>query len=64
MNIKEYLLSPESPRLEFKEQLPSNDKLAALICSFANSLGGDLIIGIEDETHRLVGVQESEVLAI
>lgn len=64
MNIKEYLPLPESPRLEFKEQLPSNDKLAALICAFANSLGGDLMIGVEDGTHRLVGVQESEVLAI
>jgi len=64
MGIEEYLSSPESPRLEFKERLPSNDKLAALLCAFANSLGGDLIIGVEDRTLHVCGVLESEVLAM
>lgn len=64
MDIKKLISENESSILEFKERLPSNDKIAALLCAFANSSGGDLIVGIEDKTRRPVGISESEVLAI
>lgn len=62
MDIEGYLASPESSRFEFKEKLPSNDKLASLMCAFANCSGGDLIVGIEDRTAFPAGVDEKELL--
>jgi len=45
-NIKELLTQKENRKLEFKRELPSNDKLIKTAIAFSNSQGGDLIIGV------------------
>ncbi len=64
MNISALLSQDESSQLEFKELLPTNEKLAALFCAFANTSGGDLIVGVEDGTKRVLGIRESSILDI
>jgi ATP-dependent DNA helicase RecG len=64
MTIQKMISENESSTLEFKERLPSNEKLAALLCALANSSGGDLVIGIEDGTRNPVGIPEMELLAM
>lgn len=39
---------PESYNLDYKSDYPKNEKLAKLMCSFANASGGYIIVGIEE----------------
>lgn len=50
----------ESTNIEYKSELPSdNSKWLNSIVSFSNTNGGKLYIGIEDETYKVVGINES-----
>jgi len=50
---------PEGTNLEFKIGFNSSmsDKIIATICGILNSGGGYLVIGVEDETRRIVGIK-------
>lgn len=48
----------ESKILEFKAQLPHLAHLVKTCVAFANNAGGKLIIGVEDGTRKIVGVDE------
>ena len=51
----------ESSELEFKRELPKNkDNLLKTVSAFSNGGGGSIIIGIDDKTHEVVGVDEIE----
>ncbi|MBD3842629.1 MAG: putative DNA binding domain-containing protein, partial [Campylobacterales bacterium] len=60
-NIKELLTQKENRKLEFKRELPSNDKLIKTAIAFSNSQGGDLIIGVEDD-GIVVGIDENNIV--
>lgn len=57
MKIEQLLRLNESKTLEFKENASVKDKVLATIIAFANTSGGKLVIGIEDQTKRIVGVK-------
>lgn len=48
----------EGYKIEYKRSLDKSvkDKIPAIITSFANSEGGWLIIGIDDDTHDIIGI--------
>lgn len=50
---------PEGTNLEFKIGFNSSmaEKIIATLCGILNSGGGYLVIGIEDETRRIVGIK-------
>jgi predicted HTH transcriptional regulator len=50
---------PEGTNLEFKIGFNSSmsDKIIATLCGILNSGGGYLVIGVEDETRRIVGIK-------
>jgi len=48
----------EGRRLEFKQELPENEKIAKTVIAFSNGSGGNLIIGIEDKTKKIIGINE------
>ncbi len=55
----------ESANIEFKVELPKKgEKYIKSIVAFANTAGGKIIIGVDDETHRIVGVDKDEVFHI
>lgn len=58
------LLTQESTTLEFKRELSSksHEGLACTICAFANTAGGDILIGVEDKTKHIVGVSNPQEL--
>lgn len=56
----EFLLKEESKNIEYKEKLPTdNVKWLKTIVSFSNTSGGDIVIGVQDETLDVVGINES-----
>lgn len=56
------MFSGESKNIEYKIVLPDNsEKYIKTIIAFANTQGGKLIVGVDDETHQVVGV-ENEIL--
>ena len=60
--IFEELLKGESKNLEYKSELPvKSEKYMKSVVAFANTSGGKLIIGIDDETRKVVGVDKDSV---
>jgi predicted HTH transcriptional regulator len=57
MNIADLLKNPESKTLEFKRDLSSPIKILHSIIAFANTAGGILVVGIEDKTKKVCGVE-------
>ena len=56
------IFSGESKNIEYKITLPDkSEKYMKTIIAFANTQGGKLIVGIDDKTHEIVGV-ENEIL--
>lgn len=62
---KEDILKGESATLEFKEQLPSNsEKYTKTVVAFANSQGGKIVVGVNDKTREIVGVESSSLFKL
>lgn len=55
----------ESSEIEFKRELSKNkDNILKTVSAFSNCGGGSIIIGIDDKTHEVVGVDEIEAFKI
>lgn len=54
--IEQFLLTGESGTVEFKEKLDKGkpEKIAKAVAAFANTKGGTLVFGVDDE-HNVVG---------
>lgn len=64
MNEKDFktlLESKENQDLDFKIELPKDSKkIAGLVTTLYNSRGGKIIFGVEDETHKPVGLKNPQ----
>ena len=55
----------ESVNIEFKREVPKkSEKYIKSVIAFANTAGGKIVIGVDDETHEIVGVDKNEVFKI
>lgn len=52
--LRERIAEGEGRSLEFKRGLPRDERLARTLCAFANTRGGLLLVGVEDD-GRIVG---------
>lgn len=59
MEIEKLLTQNEGKTLEFKENLRSISGILKTIVAFANTAGGTVIIGIEDQTKKIVGIDNA-----
>ncbi len=50
----------ESKTLEFKSQVPSFLSLIKTCVAFANTAGGSIIIGVEDNDRKIVGITDKD----
>ena len=57
-NLELLLQQPEGKTLEFKRNLSSTENILKTLVAFANTAGGVLLIGVEDESHSLLGVSK------
>ena len=59
---KEEILAGESELLEFKRDVPEQSvKYIKTVVAFANGKGGTIVFGVDDKTHKIVGIKKSEV---
>lgn len=60
--LKEIIRQGEGPQVEFKKTLPQLEKIAKTLVAFANSHGGILLVGIQDDKYVCgVGYVEEEL---
>jgi len=63
MTIDE-IIKGESKNLEFKVELPKDSsKYIKTVIAFANTQGGTIVVGIEDQTRTVVGISEELVFS-
>lgn len=61
----EEIVRGESKNMEYKVTLPEiSEKYTKTIVAFANSQGGQLIIGVDDKTREVVGVDKDSVFKV
>jgi len=53
----------ESKILELKSELPQHDQIAKTIAAFANTSGGKLVVGVDND-RQVVGVNEDDILGL
>lgn len=64
MNLQD-IIKGESKNVEFKVELPKkSERYMKSVIAFANTSGGRIVIGIDDESRQVVGVDEKEVFQI
>ena len=56
MSIDQLITSPEGKTLEFKQDLSSPRPILKSLLAFANTAGGRLIVGVDDD-RRVIGVE-------
>ena len=62
---RDIMVSGESKNVEYKLTLPDkSEKYIKTIVAFANSQGGKLIIGVDDKTHQVVGVDDDNLFRL
>ena len=57
MNLKELIKKGESEKIEFKKSLGLKDEIGKAISAFSNSNGGKIIVGVDDKTKQIIGVE-------
>ena len=57
MNILDKVRQPENRKLELKRSLPPRAKWLKSIIAFANGAGGELILGVNDKSRDIVGIE-------
>ncbi|WP_419167083.1 ATP-binding protein [Candidatus Palauibacter sp.] len=58
MNLHDMLRRPEGKTLEFKRDLSSPQGFLRAVVAFANTAGGTVLIGVEDRTGHVGGVDQ------
>ena len=59
------MIKGESRNVEFKRELPQkSERYVKSVIAFANTSGGKIVIGIDDETQEIIGVNEKEVFRL
>ena len=58
-SIKDLIKLGEGIKLEYKKTITHPEKIAKTLCAFANSGGGTILIGIDDN-RKIIGIQPDE----
>ena len=58
MNLHELLTRPEGKTLEFKRELSSAERVLSTVIAFANTAGGVVLFGVEDQSRHVIGIPD------
>jgi len=59
-SVADFLSEREGTRLDFKQDLSSMKRVLETVCSFLNTAGGTLVVGVEDQTKAIRGLDNVE----
>ncbi len=59
-SVADFLSEREGTRLDFKQDLSSMKRVLETVCSFLNTAGGTLVVGVEDQTRVVLGLDDVE----
>lgn len=59
-SVADILSEREGTRLDFKQDLSSMKRVLETVCSFLNTAGGTLVVGVEDQTRVVLGLDDVE----
>ncbi len=59
-SVAELLSEREGTRLDFKRDLSSMKRVLEVVCSFLNTAGGTVVVGVEDQTRVALGLGDVE----
>ena len=62
MDLRELLRRPEGKTLEFKREVDGPQPFLRTVVAFANTAGGEIVVGVDDGTARVRGVPDSHAL--
>ncbi len=63
--IKDEIRNGESVNIEFKVEIPKkSEKYIKSIVAFANTSGGKVIVGIDDKTREIIGVDKDDIFKL
>ena len=57
MKVEDLLTRPEGKTLEFKQDLSAPKNILKTVTAFANKAGGIVLIGVEDGTRAVLGIE-------
>ncbi len=60
LELLELIEKGEDSQTQFKERFDSIDSLAAEICAFSNSNGGNILVGVSDD-GEITGLSKDEI---
>jgi len=63
MDIEEIIRHHEGKTLEFKENSSAKAKILSTAIAFANTSGGDIILGVQDKTRYVIGIEDPHKVA-
>jgi len=63
MNLNDLISLGESKTVEFKLTLPTNKDISRSIIAFANTSGGKLIVGVDDD-RNIIGIEEQNIFEL
>lgn len=63
MNLLNQIRQGESKTLELKSALPQHNQIAKTVIAFANTSGGKLVIGVDDD-QQIVGLDAEDILSL
>lgn len=61
LELLDIVSSGETSKVQFKEKLPHQDSIAAEMVAMSNSLGGIILIGVEDKGGEIKGLNNDEI---
>lgn len=63
MKIEDIIKLSEGKTLEFKENAKARAKILSTAIAFANTSGGQIVLGVKDKTKQLVGIDNPQDMA-
>ena len=63
MNLLNQIQRGESKTLELKSKLPRHNQIAKTVVAFANTSGGKLVVGVDDN-RQVIGLDEDDILTL
>ena len=61
LTLLDIIGSGENSRVQFKKIIKSSDDIAKEMAAMSNSIGGMIVIGVEDKTGQIIGLNYEEI---